>query len=209
MRFQGSQGCYCWDEGNHAWLGSWLVEWRGSRATEKGPAVLVILLQGPIPLDQMRFSLRYLWDTVFMGPGFGSCWGLKAFGVHCRLYQAPRSTTKLSEQLQETGGPRAGQGCISKEMSTEAPVLALAPGCLWESLPLWEHQFHAAYNWILWGPDSFTYRNLCCVRINKRSQSSKTLNYLNLFSATHRLQCSVLKQNWEYFSTFLSYTLSY
>ena len=100
--------------------------------------MLVILLQGPIPLDQTHFSLRYLWDTVFTGTGLGSCWGLKAFGVHCRLYgnQAPRSTTKLSQQLQETRGPRAGQGCISKEMSTEAPVLTLAPGCLWESLPL-------------------------------------------------------------------------
>lgn len=167
------------------------------------------------PGSDVLFSEMPLGHRVY-GNWTWSCWGLKEFGVHCRLYgsQAPRSTTKLSEQLQETRAPRAGRGCISKEMSTEASVLTLAPGCLWESLPLWEHpgppyQFHTAYNWILWGPDSFTYRNLCCVGINKRSQSSKTLNYLNLFSATHRLQCSVLKQNWEYFSSFLSYTLSY
>ena len=125
-----------WDEGNHALtrFTTGRVErkhgdWERARLSSRfyysvwSPWIRRAFLWG-------RFGTPYLWEL-----DLGAAGDLKAFGVHRRLHgnQATRSTIKLSHQLQETQGPRAGQGHISKEMFTEAPVLALAHRCLWES----------------------------------------------------------------------------
>lgn len=157
MRFQCSQGYYCWDKGNHT-----LTRFTTGRVEREHGDWERARLSSWFYYSVWSLWIRraFLWDT-FGTPylwelDLGAAGDLKAFGLHRRLYgnRAARSTIRLSHQLQETWGPRAGQGRISKEMSTEAPALALAHRCLWESLPLWErqgspYQFHAAYNWIL------------------------------------------------------------
>ena len=139
MRFQCSQGYYCWDEENHA-----LTRFTTGRVERKHGDWERARLSSWFYYSVWSPWIRcaFLWDT-FGTPylwelDLGAAGDLKAFGMHRRLYgkQATRSMIKLSHQLQETPRPRAGQGRISKEMSTEAPVLALAHrcSCLCESI---------------------------------------------------------------------------